>query len=124
MDRVASRRPVLSLCAESGGMASAVPPTTTTPKLMANNEDVSVGPRQTEDEMVTVEVTLKQVVENVVEAIRVLEPRPGEAEIQLNGINLRYLEINPIEHVLFIAFRVYDSKFRRIQEAACVQPAR
>jgi hypothetical protein len=43
---------------------------------MANNEDVSVAPTQTEDEMVTVEVTLKQVVESVVEAtFRVTVPR-------------------------------------------------
>ena len=43
---------------------------------MTNNEDVSVTPRQTEDEMVTVEVTLKQVVENVVEAtFKVTVPR-------------------------------------------------
>jgi hypothetical protein len=57
-------------------MAAAVPPTTTTPQTMTNNEDVSVAPTQTEDEMVTVEVTLKQVVENVVEAtFKVTVPR-------------------------------------------------
>jgi len=57
-------------------MASAVPPTTTTRKPMTNNEDVSVAPTQTEDETVTVEVTLKQVVENVVEAtFKVTVPR-------------------------------------------------
>ena len=59
--------------------------------------------------------------ENVVEAVRILEPRTCKAQIYVERIRLRYLIIDPVEYVLFIPLGVDDSELRRIKKPATVQ---
>ncbi len=53
-----------------------------------------------------------------------LEPRPGESEIQVNGVRRGDLKVDAIEQVLFIAFVMEDGELRRIEKAAAIQSVR
>ena len=58
-----------------------------------------------------------------VERIRRLEPRPGEAEVHVDTVRLRRLEVDAIEEILFIASVVHDGEFRSVQKAAALEAA-
>src|ERR1035441_2713918 len=53
-----------------------------------------------------------------------LEPGSGKTEIQVDGVRVVGLEIQPVEQVLLIAMIVEDLIFRAIEETAGDQPAR
>src|SRR3954471_8424812 len=71
-------------------------------------------------ERVTCRVSLSSV-ENVVKAVRVLEPGSGEPEIKLDGIRVRLPIVYPVEYVLLIALGMDDRELWWVEESACVQ---
>ena len=62
-------------------------------------------------------------VENVVEAVWILEPRPCESQIKLDRICFRELIINPVKYVLLIALGMNNGELRRVEKSTRIQSA-
>ena len=56
--------------------------------------------------------------------IRSLEPGPAEAEVDIDRVVARGLEIEPVEHVLLVAVIVENLVLRTVQEATRVETVR
>src|ERR1044071_336771 len=57
----------------------------------------------------------------LVKSIRCLEPRAGQAQVEVERIGLRKLEIHAIKYVFFISLGMHHGELWRIKKAATVQ---
>src|SRR5690348_5469065 len=57
----------------------------------------------------------------VVKGVRALKPGAGEPQVQLSGVRVRELEIQPIKDVLLVALGVHNGELRWIEEPTTVQ---
>jgi hypothetical protein len=59
----------------------------------------------------------------LVKGIRRLEPRAGQAQVQVERIGLRELKIHAIKYILFISFGMNHGELWRVKEATAIQSA-
>ena len=56
-----------------------------------------------------------------VERIRILEPRPRETRVEVNGVRLARLKIHAVEDILLVPFRVHCLELGRIEKPPGIQ---